>query len=100
MYNITDTDLEFKQLLEPKLKEFEGQFERNMFTQEATLEMIYEGVNHSDFNDFKNNRLIWNAACYVKIVSYDLKVIAKNLTFSKREWEKRYFAKTSWIFNL
>src|SRR4051794_25954039 len=51
MYNITDTDLEFRQLLEPKVKEFEGQFENNMSTQEATLEMIYKAVKHSDFND-------------------------------------------------
>lgn len=93
MYNITDVDREFKELLEPKQKELENQLSKNLFTQEATLTMIAEAVRHSDLYNFKKNRQIWNAACYINIISYDLKVIAKNLTFSKLEWEKRFFAR-------
>ena len=93
MYNITEVDREFQELLAPKLEEFDSQFSKNLFTQEATLTMIAEAVRRSEFNNFKNNKQIWNAACYINIISYDLKIIAKNLTFSKLEWEKRYFAR-------
>ncbi len=93
MYNITDTDVEFKKILSSKVKDFEKDFDKNMFTQEATLEMIHMAVSHSKFNNFKNNRNIWNAAGYVNIISYDLKIAAKHLMLSTKEWEKRYFAR-------
>jgi hypothetical protein len=93
MYNITETDVEFEQLLKTKIVEFEKQFENNLIIQESTMELLYKGVMHSDLNEFKNNRLVWNASCYVNIISYDLKVIGKNLMLSKTEWEKRYFAR-------
>lgn len=93
MYNITETDAEFEQLLNTKIVEFQKQFKNNLIIQESTIELLYKGVIHSDSNDFKNNRLVWNASCYVNIISYDLKVIGKNLMLSKTEWEKRYFAR-------
>jgi hypothetical protein len=64
-----------------------------MIVQEATLNMIFSAVKHSEFNDFKNNRLIWNAAGYINIVSYDIKILGKTLMLSEFEWEKRYFAR-------
>lgn len=93
MYQITQTDLEFEQLLKTKLDEFRKQFESNLSIQESTMELLYKGVMHSDLNNFKNNRLIWNVSCYVNVISYDLKVIGKYLMLSKTEWEKRYFAR-------
>jgi hypothetical protein len=93
MYHITQTDLDFEQLLKAKLDELRKQFENNLMIQESTLELLYKGVIHSDLNNFKNNKLIWNASCYVNIISYDLKVIGKNLMISRTEWEKRYFAR-------
>jgi len=93
MYHITQTDLDFEQLLKTKLDELRKQFENNLMIQESTLELLYKGVIHSDLNNFKNNKLIWNASCYVNIISYDLKVIGKNLMISRTEWEKRYFAR-------
>lgn len=93
MYNITDTDREFERLLKDRFADFEKDFDKNFFTQEATLELLSTGVNISDTLNYKSNRLIWNVACFINIASYDLKVIVKSMIFSKREWEKRLFAR-------
>lgn len=93
MYNITDTDLEFEKLLKSKLGDFESDFEKNFQTQEATLELLSLGVSVSDSMNYKSNKVVWNIACFINITSFDLKVIAKSLLFSKREWEKRLFAR-------
>ena len=93
MYNITQTDKDFQELLSSKLSSFEADFEKNFFTQEATLELLSLGVTISITGEYKNNNLIWNVACFINISSYDLKVITKSLIFAKREWEKRLFAR-------
>ena len=93
MYNITETDKDFQELLNSKLSSFESDFEKNFFTQEATLELLSLGLTISKAVEYKNNNLVWNVACFINISSYDLKVITKTLIFSKREWEKRLFAR-------
>ncbi|RPD43444.1 hypothetical protein [Paracnuella aquatica] len=93
MYNISETDKEFALLLKDKIKDFERDFEKNFFTQEATLELLSLGVNLSDTLNYSNNKIVWNIACFVNITSYDLKIIVKAMVFSKREWEKRLFAR-------
>src|SRR5687767_3211627 len=93
MYNITDTDKEFQNLLKDKLADFEKDFEKNFFTQEATLELLTLAVNISDALKYQSNRVVWNVACFINITSYDLKLIVRSMIFSKREWEKRLFAR-------
>jgi hypothetical protein len=93
MYNITNTDIEFSSLLQDKISDFEKDFDKNFFTQEATLELISTGVSVSDSLNYKSNRVVWNVACFVNITSYDLKIIVKSMIFAKREWEKRLYAR-------
>jgi hypothetical protein len=93
MYNITETDKEFQELLSAKLASFEADFDKNFFTQEATLELLSLGVTISKAGEYKNNKLVWNVASFINISSYDLKVITKTLIFAKLEWEKRLFAR-------
>ena len=93
MYNISDDDKEFETLLKDKLADFEKDFDKNFFTQEATLELLSLGVNISDDLDYRSNRIVWNAACFINIASYDLKIIVKSMVFARREWEKRLFSR-------
>lgn len=93
MYNITETDREFETLLRERMTDFEKDFEKNFLTQEATLDLLSTGVNISDFLNYKSNRQIWNAACFVNIASYDLKVIVRSMLLAQGEWERRVFAR-------
>lgn len=69
MYKITDEDLEFEKLLIPNLEELTSTLDKNLEVLEGTLNMIYIAVKHSEF---KANKIIWNVAGYINIVSYDL----------------------------
>ena len=76
-----------------KLRELDAQFDKNFFTQEATLELLSLGVQTASKLKFESSRVIWNTACFVNILSYDLKVIVRAMMHSKREWEKRVYAR-------
>jgi hypothetical protein len=94
MYNISDTDRDFEALLTPsKLREIDAQFDNNFFTQEATFELLSLGVQTASKLKFESSRIVWNAACFVNILSYDLKIIVRAMMNSKREWEKRMYAR-------
>ncbi len=94
MYNITDTDREFQALLtKEKLAEFEKSFEKNFFTQEGTLQLLSLGVRAATDLKFESSRVIWNTACFVNVLSYDLKIIIRSMIYAQREWEKRVFAR-------
>jgi hypothetical protein len=93
MYNITEGDQIFANMLKEKIGELKNTFAKNLEAQESTLELISKAVQDSKFNNYKNNHLIWNVACYINMASYDLKIIGISLIDSKREWNKRYFAR-------
>ncbi|SEW57463.1 hypothetical protein [Chitinophaga arvensicola] len=92
-YNITDTDKEFGELLKGKLKEFSATFAINLENQEKVLQYFRVSLEHCNANNLPKSKAIWNIASYVSIISFDLKVIVKNMTFAVLEWEKRYFAR-------
>ena len=92
-YNIKQTNIDFDKLLGEKRGEFSIIFARNLSLQEQTLQVFRISIEHCDFNKFPKSKVVWNAAGYINIVSFDLKIIAKNLAFAELEWEKRYFAR-------
>jgi len=75
------------------LKTFTGNFD----TQEKNLDYIYSSLEHSKFNNFKDNKLLWNIAGYITIISFDLKIIGKDITFSTNKWEKRHYCRQASI---
>jgi len=95
MYEKSATDLE----LEKSVKEYEVSlretFAQNYYTQQQTLELFKKTIEHCNLNNFKENKLIWNFASYINIVSFDLKIIGENLFLSTNDWGKRYFARQS-----
>lgn len=95
MYLKTQADIELEQELAKQEKELRKIFSANYKTQQATLELFEKSIKHCDFNNFKDNRIIWNLAGYINIVSYDLKLVGENLFFYKDEWAKRFFARQS-----
>lgn len=68
-------------------------FENNFKIQESTLELFVNGIKHSDSNRFYDTKLIWNIAGFINIVSYDIKIIGKDLTFAESEYQKRLYCR-------
>ena len=95
MYSKSQTNIELEKLVRENEVELRKTFLANYKTQQATLDLFKNSIEHCDINNFNNNRAIWNLGSYVNIVSYDLKLIGENLFFNKDEWGKRYFARQS-----
>ena len=93
MYNINETDIILAEKIKSQKKDFYLMFQKNFETQEKTLEEFIKGINHAQFNNFKDTRFIWNIAGFINIISFDLKVIGQDLMLAENEWQKRYYAR-------
>lgn len=94
-YNTTDKDIDLEKELDKKKSSILQDYEKNFLTQEQTLDQIVIGIEHTEYNNFKDNKLIWNIAGNVSIISYDLKIIVRDLTFATSEWQKRHYGRNA-----
>ena len=92
-YNKNSVDSDLEKLIDKNRANMVETYEKNFQIQEQTLELIINSLRHTKFNSFKDNEIIWNIAGYVNIISYDLKIITRDLTFSRSEWQKRHYAR-------
>ncbi len=97
MYEKSATDIELEKSIRECEVSLRETFAQNYHTQQQTLELFKMTTEHCDLNNFTENKLIWNFASYINIVSFDLKIIGENLFLSTNEWGKRYFARQSAI---
>ncbi|TCC99535.1 hypothetical protein [Pedobacter hiemivivus] len=68
-------------------------FEKGFQTQEDTLDIFMDSVDHCTLNGFDDDKIIWNAAAFINIVSLDLKHIVADLLLSEGNWKKRVHAR-------
>lgn len=93
MYNISDEDLKFADLVKRDRAKLEADFVKTIHKVETTLNLFSDTINLVKQHNLDKNRLFWNTARYVNIVSLDLKILSKHQAFSESEWEKRLFAR-------
>jgi len=93
MFDKTKDDLELESLLAKQKADLLSKFDSNFKTQTETLKVILRAKTHADFNNMESNKVFWNAAGFINMSSYDLKVIVKEMTLATDEWTKRYFAR-------
>ena len=96
---INKPEVEF--FLESGIKEnrpfLEKTFNQNFDTQQKTLPLLIGGLEHSIYNDFKTAKVVWNLAGFVNLVSYDLKIIVRDLTFAPTDWQKKLYARQAYL---
>lgn len=88
----SDADIELENLIAND-KDILKNFEINFNNQEQTLSIIIKSKKYAVENSKHSNVLLWNAAGFINMSSFDLKVITKEMNFSTNEWAKRYFAR-------
>lgn len=93
MFEKTKDDLELESLLKSERESLISKFDTNFKTQTETLKVILKARTHADLNKMESNKVFWNAAGFINMSSYDLKVIVKEMTLATDEWTKRYFAR-------
>ncbi len=95
MYNKNDIDEYLSENIQKNKEELQTRFIENIKSQEKTLDLLITGTQHSKLNKFKDTKLIWNIACFINIISLDLKVAGEALILSENEWKRRYYARQS-----
>jgi hypothetical protein len=93
VFKPTSFDFNLEQNFEKKEKAFREQFEIGFLKSEQNLLLISNTLKECDKKNLKDNRVIWNVANYIIILSYDLKVATYSLIKEKRQWNKLYFAR-------
>lgn len=68
-------------------------YEKNYDIQEKNLNLISDSIRYAESKNFQDIKLVWNIAGYINIISYDLKIITRDLTFSRNDWQKRFYAR-------
>jgi hypothetical protein len=93
MYNITPGDIEFAKIVKLDEEGLETRFNTTINKVEGTLNLMLSPLDLSHVHQLDKNKYIWNTACYVNIISLDLKILSKHQAFSESEWEKRFFSR-------
>jgi hypothetical protein len=93
MYKINETDIILAGNIQRQKKDFYSTFRKNFETQEKTLDIFINGINHARHNGFEDTKFIWNIAGFINIISFDLKVVGQDLMLAENEWQKRYYAR-------
>ncbi len=86
-------DIELEKLVKQNKESFERAFKKNFESQEATLITIINACRHAQHNKMTSNQIFWNAAGFISLSSYDLKVLGRELTFADNEWSRIYFSR-------
>lgn len=93
MFKKTNDEEELEALLEREKESLTSTFTDNFIRQQSTLEIILSARRYAEAHLLKDHIVFWNAAGFVNVSSFDLKVIAMQMTFAKNEWSKRLFAR-------
>ncbi|MFT5885505.1 MAG: hypothetical protein ACI9IP_001965 [Arcticibacterium sp.] len=63
-------------------------FNQNFDTQEKTLSLLVKSLEYSQSKEYKSLINIFNLAGYINLVSYDLKIVSRDLTFATQRLGK------------
>lgn len=87
--------LEFS--IQKKKAEYQLYFDKNFEEQEQTLTLIAESIKHSRLNQLHTSEFIWNLAGFINLVSFDFKMIFRDLLLSNIEWEKKLYSRQVYL---
>ena len=75
----------------------EKDFSNNFDIQEKTLSIVVGGLEHANFNSFTTASIVWNISGYLNLVSYDLKIIGRDLMFAEKDWQRKLYARQAYL---
>ncbi len=93
--NLTDSELEnsINQDIDKIIELFDKRFKN----QEESLDTITKTIILLEIKKSKDLELLWNIAGYINIISYDIKIITRDLYLAKSEWQKRHYARQIYL---
>lgn len=93
MFKISQDEIEFQKQIDKKKLDLNKTFKKSFNEQEEIINVFVKSINHCNFNGYSNDKVIWNAAGYVNLISLDLKHFSRDLAFADDEWGKRIYGR-------
>jgi len=93
MFEKSQLDIEFQKQIEQQKGDLNNTFKKSFAEQEAVQNLFINSINHCNYNNFVDDKIIWNAAGYINLISLDLKHFVRDLAFADDEWGKRIYAR-------
>lgn len=93
MFNVTQDEIEFQKQIDIGKEELNKSFKKSFNEQEELIQVFVKSINHCNCNNFCDDRVIWNAAGYVNLISLDLKHFSRDLMLADDEWSKRIYGR-------
>lgn len=93
MFKVTPEEIEFQKQIDKAKHDLNNTFKKSFGEQEELIKVFIESIKHCDFNKYSDDKVIWNAAGYVNLISLDLKHFSRDLTFADDNWGKRIYGR-------
>ncbi|MHB9140584.1 MAG: hypothetical protein ACYC25_01760 [Paludibacter sp.] len=93
MFKITQDEIGLQKQIDKGKVDLNKTFKKSFNEQEELIKIFVKSINHCDFNSFSDDKVIWNAAGYVNLISLDLKHFARDLALADDEWGKRIYGR-------
>jgi len=94
VFHSSPDDIVFLDNVNKNKRNLQSSFDKTFSQQEKTLEIFMLSIQHCDLNGFDKDRVIWNAAAFIQILSLDLKTLTSELLFAKGYWKQRLHGRT------
>ena len=91
------TEFFLTQDIEKNRKDLEKDFNNNFDTHESLLSIIFDAFEHATYNKFESAKVVWNISGYLNLISYDLKIIGRDLMFAKKDWQRKLYARQAYL---
>ncbi len=91
------TALLLAQRIKDSRNELEKDFSNNFDVHEKMLSIVVGGLEHANFNKFTTASVVWNISGYLNLVSYDLKIIGRDLMFAEKDWQRKLYARQAYL---
>ncbi|MBC7569980.1 MAG: hypothetical protein H7319_09640 [Spirosoma sp.] len=92
-----EEEIALTKLIRKNRKSIEKDFNKNFEIQGKTLAILTGGLEHANFNSFKTVSVVWNLSIYLNLISFDLKVICKDLMFEEGVWQRKLYARQAYL---
>ncbi len=90
-------DRHLEQTMDNQKSVLNSMFDANFDKHEMTLSIIVDGLKYSIENNHKTVEVIYNISGFVNLISYDLKIISRDLALSTKDWQKKLYARQAYL---
>lgn len=75
----------------------QNDLDQSIRNHELCMDQFVFGIQQCEKKGLRNTKLIWNMSALINIISMDLKIIQRDLYFSKDLWAQRYYIRQAYL---